>query len=62
MKILANGTETSVVTLSKDKDWKAIYVQASGSPDVELTCEEIVPEGYELTEMIRNYLQSARLP
>lgn len=53
VKVLADGTEITTATLTRDKGWKTLFVYASGTPDVELTCEEIVPEGYTLLSNVR---------
>ena len=53
VKVLGNGTEVSTVTLTKDEEWKKVFLCASGEADLELTCEEIVPEGYTLKDMSR---------
>ncbi len=53
VKILANGTETDTVMLTKDEGWKKLYVMATGEADLVLTCEEIVPESYTLKDMSR---------
>ncbi len=53
VKIFADGTEKTVLSLNAAGEWKAISVMSSGKPDVELTCEEIVPEGYTLVSSVK---------
>lgn len=51
VRILANGTECATLKLTKDEDWKLLYMYACGEADVELICEEVVPTGYTLESM-----------
>ena len=53
VRILANGSECATITLAKDKDWKMLYAYACGEADVELSCEEVVPTGYTLENMVK---------
>ncbi len=53
VRILANGTQCTTLTLKKDEDWKQSYLYPSGEADVELSCEEVVPTGYILESMVK---------